>query len=316
VKINKEFKVGLLVVSASVILYFGIDFLKGSDIFNPSKNHFVFYEDADGLTTSNPVMVNGFQVGLVKKIKILQGAKKPVLVQLEINKDILLGDSAQAILSNNGLLGGKMIVLNTGNLSKERKSDTLIGISARGFTSMLEDKAQPMVNQITHLVSTIDKLVDSFQPTVGKLNLTLESVSKLSNTSEGVIENSQKDIKKITENISKLTAYLMLTEKQLDVLIRKMNVLGDSLNKADFAGTVNSLHQTTEQLNKTMLAINEGKGTMGKLIKNDSLYRNLNASSVSLNALLIDFKANPKRYVHFSVFGSKDKKSKSEVTSK
>ena len=307
-EVKKEFRVGLLVISAFVILYFGIDFLKGSDIFNPARKYFVFYPDVDGLTASNPVMINGFQIGLVKRIKIFQGAAKPVLVELEINKNITIGDSAIVILSNNGLLGGKMIVLDPGNVSIPLKSDTLKGISAQGFTSMLEDKAQPMVNQVTHLVATIDKLVNSFQPTVGKLNLTLESVSKLSNTSETLIGSSKDDLNKITANIAKLTESLVKTEKQLDVLMKKMNMLGDTLNKADFAGTVNSLHQTTEHLNKTMAAINDGKGTMGKLIKTDSLYRNLNASSASLNALLIDFKANPKRYVHFSVFGSKEKK--------
>jgi phospholipid/cholesterol/gamma-HCH transport system substrate-binding protein len=264
----------------------------------------------DGLTASNPVMINGFQIGLVKKIRIFQGAAKPVMVELEINKNITIGDSAKVILSNNGLLGGKMIVLDPGNVSQALKSDTLIGITAQGFTSMLEDKAQPMVNQVTHLVSTIDNLVDSFQPTVGKLNKTLESVSKLSNTSETLIGSSKDDLNKITANIAKLTESLVKTEKQLDVLMKKMNTLGDTLNKADLAGTVNSLHQTTEQMNKTIIAINEGKGTMGKLMKNDSLYKNLNASSASLNALLIDFKANPKRYVHFSVFGAKDKKPK------
>jgi len=316
VEVKKEFKVGLLVISASVILYFGIDFLKGSDVFNPANKYFVYYSDVDGLTASNPVMINGFQIGLVKRIKIFQGALKPVLVELEINKNIVLGDSAKVILSNNGLLGGKMIVLDPGKVGSPLKSDTLIGISAQGFTSMLEDKAQPMVNQVTHLVATIDKLVNSFQPTVGKLNETLESVSKLSNTSESLIGNSKSDINKITENISTLTISLLSTQKQLDGLMQKMNKLGDTLNKADLAGTVNSLHQTTEQLAKTMIALNEGKGTMGKLMKNDSLYKNLNASSASLNALLIDFKANPKRYVHFSVFGRKDKKSIAEAQEK
>ena len=306
-EVKKEFKVGLLVIAAIVVLYFGIDFLKGSDVFNPAKKYYVFYPDIDGLTASNPVMINGFQIGLVKKIKIFQGAAKPILIELEINKKIVLGDSATVILSNNGLLGGKMIVLDPGNVSIPSKSDTLIGITALGFTTMLEDKAKPMVNQVTHLVATMDKLVNSFQPTVGKLNETLESVSKLSNTSETLIGSSGHDIQKITTNIAKLTESLLKTEKQLAVLMTKMNILGDTLNKADLAGTVNSLHQSTEQLTKTMLAINEGKGTMGKLMKNDSLYKNLNASSASLNALLIDFKANPKRYIHFSVFGGKDK---------
>ena len=308
-EIKKEFKVGILVITALVILYFGIGFLKGSDIFNPARSYFVAYQNVDGLTTSNPVMLDGFQVGLVRRIKIFQGRVKPVVVELEINKDIIIGDSAKALLSNNGLLGGKMIVLDPGSRLKVLVGDTLIASVAPGFTSMLEDKAQPMVDKVTALVNSVDGLIHSFEPTVGKMNESLEAITKLSNTSNAVMTDSKQDIAHITQNLDKLSKSLLDAEKQLESIMTKVGKLGDSLNKADLAGTIHSLHRTTEQLNKTMVALNQGQGTMGKLLKSDSLYRNLNASSASLNALLIDFKANPKRYVHFSVFGSKDKKS-------
>ena len=310
-EVKKEFKVGILVIAALAILSFGIGFLKGSDIFNPARSYFVAYENVDGLTASNPVMLDGFQVGLVRRIKIFQGRKKPVVVELEINKDIIIGDSAKALLSNNGLLGGKMIVLDPGSRLKVLEGDTLIASVAPGFTSMLEDKAQPMVDKVTALVNSVDGLIHSFEPTVGKMNESLEAITKLSNTSNAVMTDSKQDIAHITQNLDKLSKSLLDAEKQLESIMTKVGKLGDSLNKADLAGTIHSLHRTTEQLNKTMVALNQGQGTMGKLLKSDSLYRNLNASSASLNALLIDFKANPKRYVHFSVFGSKDKKSSS-----
>jgi phospholipid/cholesterol/gamma-HCH transport system substrate-binding protein len=313
VTIKKEFKVGILAFCALLILYFGIDFLKGSDVFNPARKYYVRYDNIDGLTVSNPVMLNGFQVGLVKKIKIRQGEPRPVLIQLEINKEIILGRSSKAILSNNGLLGGKMIVLESGIQGTTLDSDSLIADVAPGLTSMIEDKAQPLVNAVTHLVGNTDKLIDSFGPTVNKLNDALDAVAKLSNSANGMVANSQGDLKKITENIQILTKSLISTEAELNKVMKKMNVLGDSLARADLAGTIHSLHRTTDNLNKTIMALNEGKGSMGKLMKSDSLYRNLNASTTSLNALLVDFKANPKRYVHFSVFGSKDKKTKEKA---
>lgn len=309
-EIKKEFKVGVLVLSALVILYFGIDFLKGSDVFNPARSYFVHYENVDGLTASNPVMLNGFQVGLVKKIRIFQGRKKPVQVELEINKDIFIAEDASAQLANNGLLGGKMIVLETGATQKPIKTDTLNPSVAPGFTTMLEDKAQPMVNQVSHLVKTLDEVMDGLKLTLPILNKTLESISELSQTSNGVMADSRKDIQAITGNINKLSLALIDTEKQLKGILGKVDVLGDSLKKADLAGAIHSLHRTTDELNQTVLALNKGQGTMGKLLKSDSLYRNLNASSASLNALLVDFKANPKRYVNFSVFGRKEKKAK------
>ncbi len=309
-EVKKEFKVGSLVIAAFVILYFGIDFLKGSDVFNPARSFYVSFENIDGLTASNPVMLNGFQVGLVKKIRIYQGRKNPIVVELEINNDIMVGDSARAMLSNNGLLGGKMIVLDPGNQQKQLKSDTILPFVVPGFASMLEDRAQPMVDKITQLVQSVDMIVKSFEPTAGKMNVALESVTKLSNTGNQLMDDNKEDIKHITKNLETLSVSLGDAQKQLQTILVKVNKVGDSLEKADIAGTIHSIHQTTEQVNKTLLSINQGQGTMGKLMKSDSLYRSLSASSVSLNALLVDFKANPKRYVHFSVFGAKDKKAK------
>jgi len=307
VAIRKEIKVGLLVISAAVVLYFGIDFLKGSDVFNSSNRYFVTYENVDGLTASNPVMLNGLQIGLIRKIQIFQGAAKPILVELEINGNVQVGDSAVALLSNNGLLGGKMIILDPGKLGVGRSTDTLLGVVEPGLASVLGDKAEPVVEQVTHLMKSVDSLASSFSGTSAKLNATLAAVEKLSLSAGALVDNSKDDLSGITHNIELLSSALLKTEKDLEQILKKVSILGDSLTRADLAGTVNSLHQTTEQLAKTMTSINEGKGTMGKLMKSDSLYRNLNASSASLNELLKDMKANPKRYVHFSVFGSKTK---------
>ena len=311
VTINKEFKVGALIFSALIVLYFGIDFLKGSDVFNPARTYFVHYKNVDGLTASNPVMLDGFQVGLVKKIRIVQGIESKVLVQLEINKEIIISKLGKAMLSNNGFLGGKMIVLDPGKGEQIAEGDTLIGSVVPGFTNMLEDKAQPMVNQVTHLVRTVDTLVASFHPTAAKLGETLEAVRKLSDASTVLVSDSRSEVHEIAQNLQKLSASLLDAENQLQQLLAKTDKIADSLNKADIAGAVHSLHKSAEQLNQTLGSINQGKGTLGKLIKSDSLYKNLNASSASLNSLLIDVKANPKRYVHFSLFGGKEKKQKS-----
>jgi len=314
VTINKEFKVGALIFSALIVLYFGIDFLKGADVFNPARTYFVHYKNVDGLTASNPVMLDGFQVGLVKKIRIVQGPESKVLVQLEINKEIIISKLGKAMLTNNGLLGGKMIVLDPGQGEQIAEGDTLIGSVIPGFTSMLEDKAQPMVNQVTHLVKTVDTLVASFHPTAAKLGETLESVRKLSDASTNLVSDSRSEVHEIAENLQKLSASLLEAEKQLQQLLAKTDKITDSLNKADIAGAVHSLHKSADQLNQTLSSINQGKGSLGKLVKSDSLYKNLNASSASLNSLLIDVKANPKRYVHFSLFGGKEKKQKSGAT--
>lgn len=308
VKIRNDFKVGILVLSALVVLYVGIDFLKGSDVFHPARTYYVFYHNVDGLMASNPVMLNGYQVGLVKHIDIMQGAAKPVRVELEVNKSIVISQNGKALLSNNGLLGGKMIVLDPGSGNELAEGDSIRAAVAPGFTTMLEDKAQPMVNQVSHLVKTVDTLVSSFQPTAQRLSETLQSVKKLSDASTGVVSDSRNEIHEITQNLQKLSSSLLDAEKQLKGILDKTNKIGDSLSRADIAGAIHSLHRSTDQLNQTLNGINEGKGSLGKLLKSDSLYHNLNASTASLNALLGDMKANPKRYIHFSVFGQKEGK--------
>lgn len=307
-KINKEFKVGVLVIAAIVTLYFGIDFLKGSDIFSSSNTYFVSYENADGLTRSNPVMFNGYSVGLVRRITVHQGAPKPIFVELEISKDIIIGDSAEAVLANNGLLGGKMIVLNPGSMTKSRRSDTLMGNVQPGLAALIEEKAEPMVEKVNKVLKSVDELVAAFKPTPGKVNSTLASIERLGNSGSDLVNESKADLKSITQNIEQLTTSLKTTEKDLDQLLKKMNRLGDTLNRADLAGTIHSLHTVGEQLSQTLASINSGNGTAGKLMKSDSLYHSLNTTTQSLNKLLMDMKANPKRYVHFSIFGKKEEK--------
>lgn len=309
-KIKKELKVGVLAISAILVLYFGVEFLKGSDVFSSSRKYFVRYSEVDGLTASNPVMFNGFQVGLVRRITIEQNHAQPILVTLEISKGIQLGDSSKAILSNNGLLGGKMIVLDPGISGTIARSDTMQAYVEPGLASMLGDKAQPVMDNFNQMMKGMDKLIGSFSHTADKLNATLEAVEKLSTNTNVLIDNSKSDIASTTKNLDQLSKNLLEAEMQLSRILKKVDLIGDSILKADIAGTIHSLHKTSDQLNQSLVSLNSGKGSMGKLMRNDSLYQNLNNSTSALNALLIDFKANPKRYVHFSLFGSKDKKLK------
>jgi phospholipid/cholesterol/gamma-HCH transport system substrate-binding protein len=307
--LSKEFKVGILGIAAIAVLYFGINFLSGSDIFRTTNRYFAFFDHIDGLTPSNPVMINGYTVGLVKDIKFLPGKKKPLLVSFDLDKKVQLNDSSIVILANNGLLGGKMLVVEPGFGRKPKvNKDTIVAIVEVDITTQLQSKAMPIVDNLGAIMTTANQLLLSFEGTAQKLNEALDNFSKLSSTGEQFIESNAGNIKKTTGNLADISASLKDTEAQMKDLMVKLNKLGDTLNRAPIASLIKNLESTSKSINKTLDNINQGKGTLGKLAKNDSLYNNLNASSASLNALLQDLKVNPKRYVHFSVFGRKEKK--------
>jgi phospholipid/cholesterol/gamma-HCH transport system substrate-binding protein len=310
VKISKEFKVGLLGILALVILYFGYGFLKGSDLFVTTKRYFVKFDDIEGLTVSNPVMLNGYSVGLVKKITLIQGKQNQLLLNIDIDEDILIGDSARLILSSSDLLGGKMLVLDVGKRGTSTKTDTLMPGKEEGLTQLIQKSALPMIENINKLFDHIDGLVLSFSNTAEKLNSSLDNMARTSGTVDKMITTNEKDFEIITDNLRILSGTLINTEKSLSLMMGKYTQFGDSLNKIKLAHSIENLNKSVKEVQASLASLNAGKGTMGKMLKDDSLYYNLSHSAASLDLLLKDLKARPKRYVQFSVFGKKERKEK------
>lgn len=307
-KISKEFKVGVLGISALVILYFGYGFLKGSDLFVTTKRYFVKFDDIEGLTVSNPVMLNGYSIGLVKKITLIQGKQNRLLLNVDLDEDVLIGDSARLILSSSDLLGGKMLVLDVGKKGTNSKTDTLLSGKEEGLTQLIQKSALPMIDNINKLFNHIDGLVLSFSSTAEKLNASLDNVARTSGTVDKMIATNEKDFEILTDNLRILSGSLVNTEKSLSLMMSKYTQFGDSLNKIKLAHSIENLNKSVKEVQTSLASLNAGKGTMGKMLKDDSLYTNLSHSAQSLDLLLKDLKARPKRYVQFSVFGRKEKK--------
>ena len=152
-KLSKEAKVGLMAVLAMVLLYFGFHILKGSDVFSRTYKYYVIYDNIDGLTASNPVLLNGLNVGRVQEIKLLQDQKNHLLVTLDVQKGIVLPKGTTALLADGGLLGGKVIHLSIGSSSVNlQDNDTLIGKREAGISALLQEKALPLVTHADSLV--------------------------------------------------------------------------------------------------------------------------------------------------------------------
>ena len=305
-KVTKEVKVGLLALVAGAVLYIGFNFLKGVEFFSPVKRYYVIYNNIDGLSSSNPVVMNGLNVGRVNSIQLLTHRNYKILVGIDVDDELELGDSTLAILANSDLLGGKEILLKLGKNTKiKNNGDTLVGITDKNLTQALAERAMPI---LSNLDSTVHKINKVFGDELGhSLQKTLINFEVASNDLRLTVSVNKKNVNTITSNLADLSASLKETQAALQPLMAHMNQFADSLNDLELKKVVNNANAAMKNLNQISAKINSGEGTMGALINDRAAYDNMNKSMKDLDALLVDFKARPKRYVNFSVFGGKEK---------
>ena len=310
-KISKETKIGVLAIVAGVLLYFGFNFLKGQDFFSSTIKYYVVYKNIDGLTESNPITLNGLTVGKVKGIEILKDRNNALKVTFDVKRGISLNDSTVALLANNGLLGGKVIMLHIGKGKRELvENDSLRGLIEKGLSEMIQEKATPVLSNIDSTVYSFNKRLKEFETVEANLNKLLINFNNTATTLNLAISENRVALGSMLKNLNSLTNTLNDPVNGIKPLMAKANKFADTVNRMELAKTVNKTNQTIENLNILLAKINSGQGSVGKLMKDDSLYINMNHTAADLDKLFIDLRERPKRYVHFSLFGSKDKTAK------
>ena len=304
----KEFKIGLIALAAGLTLYFGFSYLKGRDFMNKETSYYVVYDNVDGLTKSNPVIINGLTVGKVRNIQLRQDFNNQVVVELAINSEIILGDSTIAELSNADLLGSKAIVLKIGPLDRPlAPNDTLRALMDRGLAEYL-DNVQPITDNLNVTIRRINEILLGLQgsgekitSTISELEITLKGINELLNENkEGfalVIHSTNEVLTNVNNKI-----------KDLNPIFKKAEDVLDSLNNLDLSGTLVEVQDLMKALKSTISAINQGQGTMGQLIVNDTLYNNLNQLLFDLDKLTLHFNQYPKDFL--KPLGKKSKKMK------
>jgi phospholipid/cholesterol/gamma-HCH transport system substrate-binding protein len=294
---NKEFKVGLFVAAAITLLYFGFNFLKGIDFFSTTNKFFVIYDNVDQLAVSNPVLINGFAVGRVNHIKILQNRQNKVLVELMIDEDIQLGDSTKAIL-NSDFLGGKSILLSIGKVIKPLEpNDTLIAEVAKGMLDVLSETATPVADNLQTTLRKFNVILDNLTKNSQQLDaifLKLQATPDLLNKTIVTANSSVQDLsvsyKAVAENLN-------TTLTELKPVIANFSVLSDSLKRMELNKTVITAKETLTKLNTTLDKLGKGDNTVSKLMTEDSLYVNLNKLLMSLDTLAKHVDENPKHFM-------------------
>ncbi len=306
-KISKEFKVAALAVISGIILYLGVRFLKGTEVFSSNNTFYVVYDSVDGLTASNPVLINGLPVGYVDAIRLQQKKDNQILVALKIEENIILGDSTSAVLSTSDLLGSKAVVLNVKNINSPlEEGDTLIAEKDVGIAELVQAKTLPIIDQLDTTITRINILLAAFVQDTSSVSNTLENVEQTTFEVESMVSENRRDLNTVISNFRKLSEALADSERGIEPLMVKLNDVANKINEIELQSTVMKVDSTMANLQAITQKIEQQEGTMGKLVNNDSLYVNLNQTVSDLDSLLVDLKANPKRYVRFSIFGGKD----------
>lgn len=305
-KISKELKTGLLAVVAIVIIIFGFNYLKGKNYFENKNVFHVVYENVEGLVESAPVTINGHQVGKVRKISFAD-EKGKLLVSFTVEKDFKFGKNSIVQIYSGGLISGN----NLGILVEEEPSvmakpgDTLIGEIQQSILDQVTGQLAPLEAKVQSTLTSLDTLLmgmNQVLDTQSKKNLK-NAIANLNGTIYEFRGASRSINQLLEENKDKLGN----TISNLDTTTENFARLSDSLAQIETGRLAEDLQGVVNKLNGIAEQIENGEGSIGKLLKDEELYDNLSGASFQLEKLLEDMKLNPKRYVHFSLFGKRQK---------
>jgi len=316
--VSKEIKVALLSIVAITALVLGYKFLRGNNVFSSSRTFYTTYPKVDGLNVGAQVVLNGIQVGQVKSMELQPDKGNSVHVALELEKGIVVGDSTTASLGGS-LLGSKGITLTLGRNTKVfTGGEEIRTVTPTNIADAFQAKALPVLDTVGATLSHINGFLNkdaqtNIQGTLLGARASAEALQKL-------IVANQANINEVTRNLAAMSAALNKTSAKLDRIAVNFSQLSDTLKNAPVGSAVRNLNTTLTEAQTTVAglnkALNSKNGSMGKLLNDTTLYNSLNTTVSTANGLLSDVQANPKRYVHFSVFGGSKDKEKTETTVK
>lgn len=317
-KISNETKIGVLTAIAITIMVLGFNFLKGKTFFGSSNTLFAKYTNVQGLANSNPIMINGLQVGTVYSITTDKNMKE-ILVNMTLTKDVNIPVNSYATIRNNPLGTTNVEIILGDATTYLPKNDTIKTQKSAGIMEEAVREIRPVLGQVKNAVKSLDSvlmtvtsvvdpnaknnirsILDNLNKTTAGLTESSASLNILLNTQTGALAKS-------LDNVSSFTGNLAHNNDKLTSVMTNLDKTATNLSNLDLEKTLSTLNGTISELKATIGKLNSNNGTAGLLLNDTKLYNNLTATANKLNLLLDDLKTNPKRYISFSVFGKKYK---------
>jgi len=306
IKISKEARVGIFAIISLSVLYIGFNYLKGIEFLSSTNKYYAIYDNVAGLTDSNPVNINGFSVGRVSNVSILQNRGNKILVELDIEMDIILGEGTIALLQSD-FLGSASILLKVGNIINPlQPGDTVLTEVETSLTDLLADRALPVADSLQITISGINAMLEDFASSSEDIKATIKNVRGITDKTNSILDTNQVNIDKTLNNFAIISDSLVQTLEKLSLILDNFGSVSDSLKNLELNATLARTNTLLDSMNKTFENLNDGTGTMGRLMQDDSVYINLNSMLANLDTLLVHMNENPKHF--FGPLGKSRKK--------
>ncbi len=306
--------IGALFVVSVLIFVWGINYLKGIDLFSPEHTYYVEYKNVSGLKVSNAVTINGFPVGQVRDI-VLKPDFSGIVVKFSVKKDFPIPDSSVAQIYSMDIMGTKAIkIIYSSKTVYLHDGDTLLGQIEKDLKEQVNAEIMPLKKKAEDLIASFDSAAAIVQnifneKTRRNLKLSFESIKntiqtleKTTFTFDTLLTSEKSKIALFMDNIVAISQNLKDNNDKITAIIEHLDQVSDSLAKVNFVQTIEKTNRTLEVTYAMLDKVNRGEGSLGQLVNNDTLYYNLEAAARDLDLLMKDIKENPKRYLHFSIF--------------
>lgn len=305
-KVSREIKTAILVIASILLFIWGYSFLKGRDLLTNYQTFYVVYDNVEGLAPSAPVTISGLIVGKINSITLRESDAK-LVVEITLKDDFPISKSSVVNIYEPGIIGGKQvqIIPNLEDRNMAQSGDTLAGRIVPGMAALLGEKLTPLQEKVERTIVSADSVLTSLNKVLdAKTRANLRnSIANLNATLAEFNEASKNVNGMLAENRSKISS----TMTNLDNASANFSKISDTIANANIGKSIRSLENTLVKVNSMITEMESGKGTLGKLMNDESLYNNLTKSSRELELLLQDLRLNPTRYINISVFGKKNK---------
>lgn len=319
-KLSRELKIGITAIITIIAFILGFNYLKGTDLLTKQRTFYVKYKNVSGLMKGNAVTSSGLSIGQVDDIFFSANSNSEVIVELIISNDLEIPDNSFARLLSSDLLGSKVIEIGLGNSRTFLKDgDTIKSEIALSLQEEVNQMVQPILKKAGSMMSSIDSVItavgyvldvktrNNLIASVESLKNTLANIESTTHSADTLMKSEKVKLSRIFTNVESITTNLSENNDELTRIISNAASITDTIAKFKLSATLSNLERSINNLTATSDKISKGEGNLGLLINDDKLYNELESSSRQLDMLLQDIRLNPKRYVHFSIFGKTSK---------